>query len=80
MVHTLKLVGLLAAGLTLAACETTDVNRAAIGGVGGALAAEALGGDRGPRRRPRRRPAASSATTSRRASARTDTGRPSAGP
>lgn len=45
MARILTLVGLVAAGLTLAACETTDVNRAAIGGVGGALAAEALGGD-----------------------------------
>ena len=45
MALTLRLTLLAAVGATLVACESSDINRATLGGVGGALAAEALGED-----------------------------------
>ena len=44
MARTLKLLGALAAATFLVACEGTDLERAAIGGVGGYAADRALGG------------------------------------
>ena len=38
-----KILGMLAVVAGLAACEGTDIERSAMGAVGGALAAEALG-------------------------------------
>ena len=45
MALTLRLGLLALVGATLVACESSDLERATLGGVGGALAAEALGGD-----------------------------------
>ena len=45
MSKSLRIAALVLVGGTLAACESSDINRATLGGVGGALAAEALGGD-----------------------------------
>lgn len=38
-----KILGMLAVVAALSACEGTDIERSAMGAVGGALAAEALG-------------------------------------
>jgi hypothetical protein len=45
MAPTFKIAGLCAALAVLSACESSDINRAALGGVSGALIAEATGGD-----------------------------------
>jgi len=43
MANTFKILGLFAVVGVLSACEGTDIDRAAMGAVGGALAAEVLG-------------------------------------
>ncbi len=45
MFSTFKIIAILGMAGTLAACEGTDIERGALGAVGGALVADALGTD-----------------------------------
>ena len=45
MFNTFKIIAVLVSAGTLSACEGTDIERGALGAVGGALVADALGTD-----------------------------------